>query len=233
MTEPHEGLAGAPPEWRLLRLLAKDLPQFVAGHPLVVQSLEVAGEADRDAYRAVAALPASPADAALARLSLFANFSKPWILTAGVVALVGGASGRRAAVVSLAAVGATSVIVNQPMKLIGDRTRPEREALGVPQQRWVPMPTTRSFPSGHSASAAAFAVAMGREVPALRAPLALAAGTVGFSRVFTGVHYPGDVVVGMAAGAVIGRAASRLSRRRWPRARGVLGVARPGYRSEP
>ena len=33
-----------------------------------------------------------------------------------------------------------------------------------------------------------------------------------FSRVYTGVHYPGDVLVGVATGAVLGRLASRLGR---------------------
>jgi hypothetical protein len=43
-----------------------------------------------------------------------------------------------------------------------------------PKQRWVRMPTSTSFPSGHSASAAAFAVAVGDVLPELRA-----AGSVG------------------------------------------------------
>jgi len=75
------------------------------------------------------------------------------------------------------------------------------------------MPTSTSFPSGHSASAAAFAVAVGDVVPALRVPLTAAAGTVAFSRVYTGVHYPGDVLVGVVTGAILGRLASRLGER--------------------
>ena len=50
-------------------------------------------------------------------------------------------------------------------------------------------------------------------LPALRLPLRVAAGTVAFSRVYTGVHYPGDVLVGAATGALLGRLASRLGRR--------------------
>ena len=65
----------------------------------------------------------------------------------------------------------------------------------MPEARWVPMPTSTSFPSGHSASAAAFAVAVSDVVPALRVPLGAVAGTVAFSRVYVGVHYPGDVLV--------------------------------------
>src|SRR4051812_24966956 len=100
------------------------------------------------------------------------------------------------------------------MKLIGERHRPDRDRLGVPQQRWVTMPTSTSFPSGHSASAAAFAVAVGELLPALKAPLRGAAFVVAFSRVYTGVHYPGDVLVGVTVGALLGRAASTVSHRR-------------------
>jgi membrane-associated phospholipid phosphatase len=36
---------------------------------------------------------------------------------------------------------------------------------------------------------------------------------VAFSRVYTGVHYPGDVLVGAAVGTVIGRLTSAVARR--------------------
>jgi membrane-associated phospholipid phosphatase len=75
------------------------------------------------------------------------------------------------------------------MKLIGERHRPDRDGLGVPRQRWVTMPSWTSFPSGHSASAAAFAAAVGDLLPALKLPLRGAASVVAFSRVYTGVHY--------------------------------------------
>ena len=94
----------------------------------------------------------------------------------------------------MAAIGAASLLVNQPMSLLGDRRRPDREDHDVPEARWVPMPTSTSFPS-NSASAAAFAVAVSDVVPALRVPLGAVAGTVAFSRVYVGVHYPGDVLV--------------------------------------
>ena len=70
-----------------------------------------------------------------------------------------------------------------------------------------------SFPSGHSGSAAAFAVSVGDVLPELRLPLRAAAAVVTFSRVYTGVHYPGDVVVGAAVGALLGRATSTVARK--------------------
>jgi undecaprenyl-diphosphatase len=71
------------------------------------------------------------------------------------------------------------------------------------------MPDSTSFPSGHTASAFAFAEGVGRVIPALGLPLRVAAVAVGYSRVHVGVHYPGDV----AAGALIGRTAGETAPR--------------------
>ena len=168
---------------------------------------------DRAAYRTVAEMSTPLLDGPLRRVSDFANFSKPWFLLAAGLALFGGPQGRRAAVTGVAAIGVTSFVVNQPMKLAGERHRPDRTRLGVPESRWVPMPSSTSFPSGHSGSAAAFAVSVGDVLPELRLPLRAAAAVVIFSRVYTGVHYPGDVVVGAAVGALLGRAISTVARR--------------------
>jgi undecaprenyl-diphosphatase len=178
-----------------------------------VRLLRRLGRVDRAAYRAVAEMSTPLLDGPLRQVSHFANFSKPWFLVAGVLALFGGARGRRAALTGVAAIGLTSFVVNQPMKLAGERRRPDRTRLGVPESRWVRMPSSTSFPSGHSGSAAAFAVAVGDVLPRLRLPLRAAAAVVIFSRVYTGVHYPGDVVAGAAVGALLGRATSTVARR--------------------
>jgi undecaprenyl-diphosphatase len=124
----------------------------------------------------------------------------------------------------VAAVGVTSFLVNQPMKLAA-RHRPHRSGLGVPETRWVGMPSSASFPSGHSASAAAFCVAVSRAVPELRWPLRAAAATVAFSRVYTGVHYPGDVLVGVTVGAGLGRLAATVASRLHDRQAGASTAA--------
>ncbi|MFC6160121.1 phosphatase PAP2 family protein [Kribbella jiaozuonensis] len=167
---------------------------------------------DRALYRSVARLSTPVLDEPLRRVSDFADFSKPWFLIAGVLTLVGGPRGRRAAAAGVAAIGAASLVVNQPMKKAARvRRRPNRVRLGVPVQRWVRMPASGSFPSGHSASAAAFAVAVGEVLPALRPILRVAASVVAFSRVYTGVHYPSDVLVGATVGALFGKLAGRLA----------------------
>jgi undecaprenyl-diphosphatase len=170
---------------------------------------------DHGLFEAVARLSVPFLDAPLRRVSDFADFSKPWFLTAGALAVFGGPRGRRAAVTGLSAIGATSLLVNQPLKrLTSDRARPDRATLGVPVERWVRMPSSKSFPSGHSASAAAFAVSVGHLLPGLRIPLRAAASVVAFSRVYTGVHYPSDVLVGITIGALVGHFAARLARGR-------------------
>jgi len=171
------------------------------------------GRVDRAAYRAVAGMSTPWLDTPLRVVSDAANFSKPWLATAAVLAFVDGPKGRRAAATGVVAIAVTSFMVNQPMKLAGDRRRPDRQQLGVPADRWASMPESTSFPSGHSASAAAFAVSVGDVLPTLRAPLRVAASVVAFSRVYTGVHYPSDVLVGVAVGALLGRTTSTVARR--------------------
>lgn len=58
------------------------------------------------------------------------------------------------------------------------------------------MPESASFPSGHTASGFAFANAVAHTMPAAAARLGMLASAVGYSRVHSGVHYPGDVVIG-------------------------------------
>jgi len=65
-------------------------------------------------------------------------------------------------------------------------------------------PDRFSFPSGHSAAAMSVALAYALAFPALATPLLIVAGLVGMSRVFLGVHYPGDVLMGQLIAALVG-----------------------------
>jgi membrane-associated phospholipid phosphatase len=176
----------------------------------VVRFLRQLGRIDRAAYRTVAAMHTQWLDRPLRQVSDFANFSKPWFLIAAVLALFGGSRGRRAAVTGVAALGLNSLLVNRSIQLISERRRPDRTEHSVPESRWVRMPGSNSFPSGHSASAAAFSVSVGHLLPAFRVPLRAAAAIVAFSRVYTGVHYPADIVAGAAAGALVGKVTSTV-----------------------
>jgi undecaprenyl-diphosphatase len=83
----------------------------------------------------------------------------------------------------------------------------------VPEARWLQQPTSSSFPSGHAASAAAFSGVIGRTIPELRVPVDALAGSVSFSRVYTGVHFPGDVLAGWLLGRGVARVAVHVLRR--------------------
>lgn len=171
---------------------------------------------DRAVFEAVAATPTPHLDAAMRRISDAANYSKPWIGASAILALVGGPRGRRAAASGIASVAVTSLIANAISKrVLGRRARPDREAAEVPLSRHVRMPGSGSFPSGHSASAFAFASGVARVIPAAGLPLRALAAVVGYSRVHTGVHYPGDVLAGAVLGAgVADVTADAVTRRR-------------------
>ncbi|WP_234322685.1 phosphatase PAP2 family protein [Streptomyces sp. NRRL S-350] len=154
-------------------------------------------------YAAVAATPTPTLDVALRRLSRTADHSKISLTVAAGLALLPGRP-RKAAVVGVAAVALASASANLLGKRLVRRRRPDRERARVIVARQVPMPESASFPSGHTASATAFATAVGVALPPAAVPLGALALAVGYSRVHTGVHYPGDV----AAGALLGFASA-------------------------
>jgi undecaprenyl-diphosphatase len=61
-----------------------------------------------------------------------------------------------------------------------------------------------SFPSGHSTTAFAVAVALGSFYPEARPLLLLLAANVAVSRVIVGMHFLSDVLVGSGMGALLG-----------------------------
>jgi membrane-associated phospholipid phosphatase len=178
---------------------------------------------DQAVYRAIAATPSPSLDLVLSRLSSAADHSKLWFAVAAALALKPGQP-RRAAVLGVASIGLASATANLVGKGLLRRARPERAGLSVPAGRQVRMPRSTSFPSGHSASAFAFATAVGDELPLAWLPLHALAAAVTYSRVHTGVHYPSDVLVGslMGTGAAV---AVRYTARALARARSDRGTA--------
>jgi diacylglycerol kinase family enzyme/membrane-associated phospholipid phosphatase len=167
--------------------------------------------ADLWAFRSLARARIPLLGPALPWLSRAANHARLWTGIALLLTAFGGRFGRRAALRGMLAVVVTSGLTNLPAKLLAGRTRPDLTV--VPEvRRLARVPSSTSFPSGHAASAAAFATGVALERPELRAPMAGLAGAVAISRIYTGVHYPGDVVVG----AGIGYAVARWTVHRWP-----------------
>jgi membrane-associated phospholipid phosphatase len=179
----------------------------------VAQGLRELGALDRAIYSAVASTPTPTLDEPLRRLSDAANNSRLWLAIAAGLAVAGGEAGRRSAVRGTLAIGVTSALVNLAAKSVWSRQRPDRAGAGVPGQRNVRMPASTSFPSGHAASGFAFASAIGRDQPSLGFALEFLAAAVAYSRVHTGVHYPGDVVVGSLIGTGTGQTVAALMER--------------------
>jgi membrane-associated phospholipid phosphatase len=179
-------------------------------------ALRELGAVDQAIYSAVAATPTPSLDEPLRRLSNAANNSVLWLAVAVGLGVAGGSAGRRAAVRGTAAIGVTSPLVNLAAKSAWSRRRPDRADAGVPVGRNVRMPASASFPSGHAASGFAFATAIGRDQPWLGMGLGFLAAAVAYSRVHTGVHYPGDALVGSLLGAGIGQAVAGSIDRLFP-----------------
>jgi undecaprenyl-diphosphatase len=127
----------------------------------------------------------------------------------------------RARAVALVVVLAITAGAVTLLKLAVHRVRPCHALAGV-SCLWGDAPTDFSFPSGHAAGSFAFATFIAvlvllsdesRARPALRfgvPVVALAAATcIALSRVYLGVHFPGDVAAGSCLGALMGVAAAR------------------------
>ncbi|OBB98605.1 bifunctional phosphatase PAP2/diacylglycerol kinase family protein [Mycolicibacterium peregrinum] len=167
------------------------------------------GTLDREVFEAVAESPSPLLDSVMPGLTRAADHSKLWFAIAAAMGALGGTSLRRGAARGVVSLAITSLVTNQVAKRIWRRPRPDRSLIPL-ARRTRRVPTSHSLPSGHSASAAAFAVAVGLESPAAGLPLALLAGLVGLSRVATGAHYPGDVFAGFGIGAAIAVLGARI-----------------------
>ena len=92
----------------------------------------------------------------------------------------------------------TMSFVNTLLKYAVQRDRPPTIILDP--EPLMEVPTTSSFPSGHTSTSFACAYVISRLAPRLTVFVFVLAALIGFSRIYVGVHYPLDVL----AGAVLG-----------------------------
>lgn len=122
---------------------------------------------------------------------------------AGITALALLHKGRKRDALTVVASTGGAMAINTILKNVFQRQRPQELA------RRIKLPKSHSFPSGHSLlSAATFPIVVHHMVERHSLPVQAVAHTVtgmlissvGFSRVYFGVHFPSDVLGGFAAG---------------------------------
>jgi undecaprenyl-diphosphatase len=138
-------------------------------------------------------------DEPLTRLSHLADHGKLWFGVAGGLAVTG-PTGRRAAARGVISLGLASAVANLVGKSLFGGPRPDINTVPL-IRRLRRTPTSGSFPSGHTASAAAFALAVTTEKPLFGVAVLPLAGAVAYSRVHTGAHWFSDVLGGVVIGA--------------------------------
>lgn len=121
-----------------------------------------------------------------------------WIVigTAGVIF----DSRRRRQWLTSGLIGPIAIVVNFGVKLIFKRPRPVLEDL-------PPLggaPSSLSFPSAHATASFASATAISRIAPELRYAAFTAAVLMALTRPYLGMHYPSDVLAGVALGTTVG-----------------------------
>jgi YegS/Rv2252/BmrU family lipid kinase len=165
--------------------------------------------ADQRLLRRLTSVRRSRLDRAMVLLSGAADRGQLWVGVAAFIALAAPRDGPRAASRGLISLAVASALANGPLKVLSRRPRPP-ERLPPAVARRLREPVTSSFPSGHSASAFAFAAGAILELPALAIPLGALAAAVAYSRVHTRLHYPSDVAAGAGLGIVTALGTRRL-----------------------
>jgi undecaprenyl-diphosphatase len=130
-----------------------------------------------------------------------------WLLILGLMFVFGGERTRKIAFLGFLALIIANVVVYS-LKFFVAEPRPFLTLTNV--DLLVHAEETYSFPSGHAASSFAAAFVIGCKYKLnlkgknynLLYPLMIFAAVIGFSRIYIGVHYPYDVLVGAIIGVL-------------------------------
>ena len=136
-----------------------------------------------------------PVERAVAAFSKLGEHGALWVgISAAGAALD---RGRRGEFLEAGRTVAVSFVVNQAVKLLVRRRRPELH--GLPPV--VHTLSNRTYPSAHATTSAAGARALSSLLPP--GPLYALAVALALSRPYLGVHYPSDTLAGAALGAAV------------------------------
>jgi membrane-associated phospholipid phosphatase len=138
-------------------------------------------------------------------LSHFGEHSAGWVGVAVLGAVLRPARRRAWLTVGVGAFLAHAAAV--VIKRIVKRQRPDHPAIAVN----VGTPSRLSFPSAHATSTTAAAILLGK-ITGLPLPVVLVP-PMALSRLVLGVHYPSDVVTGVAVGAMVAKIVGGLADR--------------------
>lgn len=168
---------------------------------MLSQSLEAIGKLDFAAFQWLRTHHSPFLDAVMAGFSDVARGGAIWIVLAFLIAAFY-RSRWPALVQVILAIVVAHLIVDEVTKPFFNRSRPFESYADARVYGY--RPTTRSFPSGHAATAIAGACALVRMAPEARTIFWTLALLIAFSRVYLGVHYPADVVAGALLGFATG-----------------------------
>jgi undecaprenyl-diphosphatase len=194
--ERPQSLRPAPPSDRARRLAR----WAVSRHSPHGRALQAIGALDQRLLLTLRRRGHSDAlDKVVGALGTFGEMGAGWAGIGVLGATVDGARRERWLVAATAA--PVAIVANYAIKVAIGRQRP----LIDDHPPLARAPSKLSIPSAHSTSGVAAAVALGRVAPELRPALYGLAAAICLGRPYLGMHYPSDVLAGVALGIVIGR----------------------------
>ncbi|WP_308376500.1 phosphatase PAP2 family protein [Streptomyces sp. ISL-99] len=184
----------------VLEHLGRGVDGFDTARPkeAVTRLLDDVRRLDRRLTRRAASWDSPWARKMLPAVESAAERTKLWWGAAITMAAVGGATQRKAAAGGVAGMLCAQLIANALCKQLYERRRPPADM--IPHDDVEDRPDTSSFPSGHTAAAVGFTVAVSLTSPWVGAAAAVPTVLVAVERVHAGAHYPSDVVAGAAIG---------------------------------
>lgn len=181
---------------------ARRLARLRIGQHVLLHGVATFGAIDAGLFLKVNGMPGGrPFDLLMSGASRLMDLGEIWIVVAVAAALRDPAAHAALPISIVAPLWLTMLTVNFPIKALFQRRRP---FVAYVKARVVGgKPADSSFPSGHSAAAFAGSILLAIRFPELAPLLYAYASTVAFSRVYLGVHYPSDVVIGALTGTTL------------------------------